>query len=195
MRLVLALFLACYVLSAVAHPHAWVDYRVRPVLDDVGQIEALEMFWAFDPFYSALLLEEVSDEKGWSALREDIHLALNESDYFIHPSALFSFDGVRDLRVFQEGGALYLQFVLPLKAPSYDLSYQIYEPEYYVEMLHVEGHGLLDSGCVLEIFPANPDEEALLKAAAVEVGEQAELGQFFAEMGRWRCVPLKAWEA
>ena len=44
---------------ASAHPHVWIDLRIKPLMNEQGNLLGLEQAWRFDPFYSLVLIEEL----------------------------------------------------------------------------------------------------------------------------------------
>ncbi len=54
----LALALLLPAVGAKAHPHAWIDLESRLIFDAQGRIEAVELDWLFDEFYTAFFAEE-----------------------------------------------------------------------------------------------------------------------------------------
>lgn len=54
-------------LAASAHPHVFVDTKLRLVINDEGVFEGIEVAWTYDDFYSLLLLSDMGltpDAKG-----------------------------------------------------------------------------------------------------------------------------------
>ncbi|WPL17064.1 ABC-type uncharacterized transport system, periplasmic component [Thiorhodovibrio winogradskyi] len=49
-------------LPALAHPHAWIDLRVRVMANAAGEVTGLYQEWLFDPYYSQIVLEDVGSE-------------------------------------------------------------------------------------------------------------------------------------
>lgn len=185
----LALFLLVP-LYARAHPHVWIDVLVQPLQDGQGRITALAQSWQFDPFYSALLLEEVArggEGQTWQDLERDIRTTLTDEGLYTFPREQFA--AVRAFRLERRGDELWVQAELPLAEPAYRLRYQIYEPEYYVEILHAAGQPLSFGNCRLEIAAAEPDEEKYLEAAALDKDAKGDpnLGRFFAQTADLYC--------
>ena len=93
-------------------------------------------------------------------------------------------------------------FILPLETPQplagSLLSYQVFDPTYYIEVVHEEQDGqprddaLILHGepsCELSILAADPDPERVMQAALLDKDESGEpgLGRFFAETGQADC--------
>jgi ABC-type uncharacterized transport system substrate-binding protein len=186
--------------NALAHPHAWIDLRTRVIMNDEGRVAALELDWLFDDFYTAFIAEEFVKE-GRPASEYLPELAntnltnLAEHDYFTD----VRLDGER-LPLGEVTGAetglrdnrLWLRFEVPLVEPvdpdSGRLTFAVYDPMYYIEILYLEGETVGFSGphaeaCVGRIVSPNPSFEAIARASALDVTESGgeDLGELFAE--------------
>lgn len=180
--------------EAWAHPHAWVDVLLTPEVTAAREIAALHMQWRFDSFYAQVMLEEVQVSENesefverWAALEADINRTLRESGFYVVADAPFD-EGTGTLRVAE--GELFLDVRLPLRAAVATLHYQVYEPTYYVEMLHAAAQPReWDNGCRLRLEAANPAPEKVAQAYALDRNGQgeAELGRYFAESGVLSC--------
>lgn len=194
-----------------AHPHSWVDLSVRVVADDGGRLVALEEAWRLDPFYSAILLEELqADKDGMEAaldkLGGDMLQNLAPQGFFteadIDGQAL-EFAPVTEATVMNNDGRVVLHFRLPLAEPTaldgHLLTYRVYDPSYYVEVVHEseDGRHPMPSAlvpptsltCHHEIQLAEPDPEKVMEASALDRTDTASpgLGRFFAETGKVDC--------
>lgn len=198
------------VTSANAHPHAWIDMRTALVFNDQGRVEALRVHWTFDEFYTLFATEDM-DQDGDGLPDPDQLRALAETN--ITNLAAYSYFTV--LRVDGEaadfvpplaygtemvGNRLTLQFTLPLLAPpdprTASVTYAIYDPTYYIQVLHVESdpvalEGAVPAGCDHRIEAPNPDAEAVSFAASLDQSESGgdALGEIFAEKVVLACVP------
>ncbi|WP_444679184.1 DUF1007 family protein [Halomonas sp. E19] len=195
---------------ALAHPHGWIDVRVRLLVDDEGRLEGLHQAWRMDPFYSLVLLEELgrADEGLEAALDQlggEIRGNLAPFDYFteLHlDGERIALGEVSEYTAMERGGRIEFVFLLPLASAQplaqRSLSYQIFDPTYYLEMVHeAEGEtpqetALTVSGslaCSTRIVPARPDPERVMAAAMLDVTDEAEpgLGRYFAETGEVAC--------
>jgi ABC-type uncharacterized transport system substrate-binding protein len=187
-------------LPAAGHPHAWIDLRSRVVLDERGQISALELYWLFDEWYTIYIANEFVESNAGSAeflteLGRQNLSNLAEYDYFTEISlddqpvplgTVTSFDtGLQNER-------LWMRFQVPLARPidpkAGQVAFRVYDPTYYIEVLHMEGEPVTFSGngavaCVGRIVQPNPSFEAVTLAAALDRTETAGegLGRMFAE--------------
>ncbi|MGL6215929.1 DUF1007 family protein [Billgrantia desiderata] len=195
---------------ALAHPHGWIDIRVRLVVDDEGRLEALHQAWRMDPFYSLVLLEELSRtegglEAGLDRLGGEIRGNLAPFDYFTEirlGEERLGLGDVSEYTVMERGGRVEFVFLLPLESTQplngQTLQYKVFDPTYYLEVVHeAEGETPLDDAllvsgglnCSTQIVPANPDPELVMQAAMLDVTDEAEpgLGRHFAETGVVKC--------
>ncbi|KAA0009808.1 DUF1007 family protein [Billgrantia pellis] len=193
-----------------AHPHAWIDFSVRLVVDEQGRLEALHQAWRMDPFYSLILLEELAQaegglEAGLDQLGAEILANLEPQGYFtearLDDQALILGE-VSEYTVMERGGRVEFVFLLPLDTPrslrERTLEYRVFDPSYYLEMVH-EAEGEMprddalrvsgDLACRTRIEPANPDPERIMAASMLDVTDEAEpgLGRHFAETGVVTC--------
>ncbi|MCE8035571.1 MAG: DUF1007 family protein [Halomonas sp.] len=195
---------------ALAHPHGWIDIRMRLIVDEQGRLEALHQAWRMDPFYSLVLLEELSRgegglEAGLDRLGGEIRGNLAPFDFFTEARLgddKLSFGEVNEYTVMERGGRVEFVFLLPLDEAQplneETLQYQVFDPTYYLEVVHeAEGDtpqedALTISGavqCSTRIMPADPDPELVMQAAMLDVDDEAEpgLGRHFAETGVVKC--------
>ncbi|RBI68006.1 DUF1007 domain-containing protein [Vreelandella sulfidaeris] len=197
--------------NAHAHPHGWIDLSVRVITDDQGLVSSLHQTWRMDPFYSLVVFEELQQaegaslEEGLDQLGKEIRDNLATQHYLTEvrinnePQALGE---VSEYTAMERDGRLIFMFILPLKTPQpltvSLLSYQVFDPTYYIEVVHEEEDGqprddaLIYNGepaCELAILPADPDPEVVMQAALLDKDESGEpgLGRYFAETGQIDC--------
>jgi ABC-type uncharacterized transport system substrate-binding protein len=186
--------------DANAHPHAWVDVRSAPVLDEEGHLVAIEQEWFFDYFYSAFVREELEGDGGLTQAGLDQIAAenmaeLEQFEYFTDvrsgPSRV-ALGEPHDVAIGYQGERLWLRFVIPLAAPVMaadgDITYAIYDPTYYIEMLHLEDEPIMLLGnaaasCQGRLVPPNPSMEAVALAGSMAMDAQSDnsLGELFSE--------------
>lgn len=197
------------VLSALshAHPHSWIDLRVALVVDDQGRITALRQSWLMDPIYSVLLIEDMASEASGDSLDEKLAWIaqtildnLTEYRYFTEIEAggrAMSAFRASDPRLEQVGGRLDFRVELRLDEPldphTGAIRYTVYDPTYFIEILHAEQDALHfvngAAGCESRLIPPRPDPAIVARAAAMAVDQRADptLGQYFAEWMELRC--------
>jgi ABC-type uncharacterized transport system substrate-binding protein len=195
---------------ALAHPHGWIDIRMRLVVNEAGHLEGLHQSWRMDPFYSLVLLEELGRtegglDAGLDRLGGEIRGNLAPFDFFTEVrlgEERLGFGDVTEYTAMERGGRVEFIFLLPLEE-THDLNertlqYKVFDPTYYLEVVHeAEGETPLEDAllvggelnCSKQIIPANPDPERVMQAAMLDVTDEAEpgLGRHFAETGVVTC--------
>ena len=196
---------------AMAHPHGWIDMSVRVITNDDGAVTGLHQTWRMDPFYSLVVMEELQQvpgtslEQGLDQLVSEIRNNLTPQHYFTEVrigDKPQTFGEVTEYTALERDGRLTFMFILPLTSPQplsgQVLEYQVFDPTYYIEMVHEEEgdepspQALILNGepdCTLSVLPADPDPEKVLQASLLDVDEEGEpgLGRHFAETGRVDC--------
>ena len=189
--------------SATAHPHGWVDLKSAPIFNDDGFIIGLKQEWLFDDFYSAFILEDID-------LSEDIETTNNQLNSLAKENLknLAEYNYFNDIRAdnkpvtlqevtqYQarlEGFRLSMDFTVgfatPIDPKSQSFQYAIYDPTYYIEILHSENTqaiqtiGKASQSCKSNLIPPNPSEDLMIKMAALDQNQTAgtEIGVHFAE--------------
>ena len=196
---------------AMAHPHGWIDMSVRVITNDDGAVTGLHQTWRMDPFYSLVVMEELQQvpgtslEQGLDQLGSEIRNNLTPQHYFTEVrigDKPQTFGEVTEYTALERDCRLTFMFILPLTSPQplsgQVLEYQVFDPTYYIEMVHEEEgdepspQALILNGepdCTLSVLPADPDPEKVLQASLLDVDEEGEpgLGRHFAETGRVDC--------
>ncbi|MYL22950.1 DUF1007 family protein [Halomonas alkaliantarctica] len=194
-----------------AHPHGWVDISVQVVTDEEGHATALHQTWRMDPFYSLVVFEELSQggaaslDAGLDQLGHEIRDNLAGQHYFTEVrlnGERLALAEVADYTALRREGRLHFMFRLPLAEPAAlegrELTYQIFDPTYYLEVVHeAEDNQVRDTAltlrgeldCALRVEPADPDPEVVMQAALLDRDETGEpgLGRYFAETGVVAC--------
>jgi ABC-type uncharacterized transport system substrate-binding protein len=191
---------------ALAHPHAWIDLDSRLLFDAAGRLEAIELDWLFDEFYTAFIAEEfVAAGPEPSAFLKQVaaeNLAnLREYDYFAElaqDGAKLAFGEVRRFETGLRDERLWLKFEVPLAAPAepgagpFELA--VYDPTYYIEVLYHEGHapqvaGVAADACEVFVMPPTPTAEQVSLAFMLDASQTGEtgLGRHFAEVATIDC--------
>jgi len=185
-----------------AHPHVWVDIKVRVLFDAQGRVSALHETWLFDDYYSAFALtgaDKDGDGKPDQNLLDEV-LAENlknlaEYNYFtrvMSGETVVATGTARDAASRVQDKRLEMSFLLPLDTPvsanDLPLRYAVYDPTYYIEMVHAEAPDavtLADApkGCEFQLKQPDPDPEQVVLAASLDKTQTAGngLGGYFAE--------------
>ncbi|NRB57014.1 MAG: DUF1007 family protein [Salinicola sp.] len=201
--------------AALAHPHGWVDMSVEGIFDEQGRLTALRQRWRMDPFYSQVVMEEMATVKDGTSMAQRLDalgVEIRNNLATQHNLTNITLDGqpvaqgeVTDTDTDYRDDRLVYEFVLPLSTPQrlagHTLSYRIFDPTYYIEMVHEANEDgsqplpdalKLDhppAGCTTRIVKATPDPQKVMEAAMLDKGESGEpnLGRFFAETGEIAC--------
>ncbi|MCB9958126.1 MAG: DUF1007 family protein [Rhodospirillaceae bacterium] len=195
---------------AAAHPHAHIDISVQ-VLFAGDTVTGLSETWLFDPAYTAfatygLGLEQADDpQAALEALMAENLQNLHDYDYFSEVQVngrAVAFATAEAIATAITGQQLSMTFLLPFAEPvSLDgatLEYRVFDPTYYIEMVHAPGEGAIvlegaPASCQHRLVPPRPTEEQYLSAAALDVNATATatdgLGRLFAEVVVVDCTP------
>ncbi len=204
--LLLAIAMAMLPKLAAAHPHAWIDLRSTVLLDENGHIVAIEQEWLFDEFYTVFVaehMESTGDEEAaaLSELAEANLENLRPHNYFTEvklDGSLVATETVTEYDTELRNGRLWLRFVLPIANPvdasTKAFSFAVFDPTYYVEILHLEGEvvafgGQTENGCFGLIVPPTPSPEMVMLAQALDRDAKPDntLGSMFAERVEVTC--------
>lgn len=185
---------------AQAHPHEWIDVRSTLIFDAQGQVTAIRERWLFDIYYTALSLPDFDENKN-GALDHNELLALangnlsnlKDYSYFTYMETdgkAVEFADVSDVESRIIDGRIEMQFTLKLKEPINpsvsQTSYRIYDPSYYVAMLHEKQTPVIlenSKACNYSLSKPQPDIVWVTLAQALDKKATAldDLGQHFAE--------------
>lgn len=190
---------------AESHPHAWIDVSVEVLFDPSGRVVGLRESWLFDEYYTVFVLRSaeggVADQAALDALMHGNLESLYPYDYFTvvtNGGERVGLSAATDASTRLVDNRLEMTFVVPFAAPSEairgPLTYAVYDPTYYVEMLHAEraeAIKLVDApeSCAYRLAAPDPNPEVLSLAAALDRTQSAGdgLGQYFAERVTVRC--------
>jgi ABC-type uncharacterized transport system substrate-binding protein len=187
---------------ASAHPHAWIYLETQPVFNASGHITGLRQRWTFDQYYTEFILQDLKVQDR-SNPPQDVLMQLARTNLSnLKPYGYFTrlMQGGKELAQGTAGeveskvekGALVMDFTLPLAQPANPrdgaLTYRIFDPTYYVEMLHHSKKRIrlpqnVPTGCTLSLTEPNPTLEQVSLASALDKNAQApeNLGALFAE--------------
>ncbi len=168
--------------------------------DHQSRIRSIVVDWLFDDFYTAFVVEDINrvgeplDDALASLAKENLS-NLKEYGYFVDVQVddqrqKVEFTGHFETEIRDD--RLWLRFEIALPEPvdprRQTVSYAVYDPTYYIEILHLEGDVVTlrsekPSGCFASIVPATPTGATIAMAAALDQNEKAPdtLGLLFAE--------------
>jgi len=189
---------------AKAHPHGWIEITVEVLFDEIGRVTGLRENWLFDEAYTAFAVEEL----GGSPSQQDIDALLggiirNLEEYAYFTKVKYNGEEVAFAPVTEASSALrgqrldmtfLLRFEAPLDLKGSRLLYAIFDPTYYIEILHSESEDAVrleaaPAGCTHHMIEPNPAMEAVALAAALDRTQTAGdgLGSLFAEWVEIEC--------
>ena len=194
------------VTSALGHPHMWVDLESRVVLNiDDGSV-AIQQVWLFDDFFSTSVIEDSSFYPGGTnaGIQKEIERiteALKPYNYYTEiemGGKKLSSKLVGDVSWEVVDNRIEMRFtVAPNESFVSDVqgwSYAIFDPTYYIEMLHAEGSSIAIDGdfaqkCSSWIEQPNPSADAVALSQSTILDNNADdtVGRFFAETVHVSC--------
>ena len=194
------------VTSALGHPHMWVDLESRVVLNiDDGRV-VIQQIWLFDDFFSTSVIEDASLDPGGTnaGIQKEIDRiteALKPYNYYTEiemGGKNLSSTLVGDVTWEVIQNRIKLRFTIaPNKSSVSEVqgwSYAIFDPTYYIEMLHEEGatitiDGDLTQKCSSWIEQPNPSADAVALSQSTILDNNADdtVGRFFAETVHVSC--------
>lgn len=186
---------------AKAHPHVWADIRVQVEFNDEGLVTGLRQTWLFDDFYSAFVIGGGVGQAALDAVLAENMSSLREYDYFtriLSGQARIENAKAEDAssRVVDKRLEMTFRLILPepLSVADLPMRYAVYDPSYYIEMVHAEAPDAValvnaPGNCNSELKQPTPDAEQVVLAASLDQTQKgpAELGQYFAEEVAVKC--------
>ncbi len=203
-----SLFLLTPFQPAQAHPHVWTDMTIEILFNDDGMVTGLRQTWLFDDYYTAYAVEGMDldgdgnpDPEKLNEIMQVNLEHLKEYGYFTEArenEKILKLQPLTGKSTRMLGKRLEMTFTSlfenPVSPKGKNFSYAIFDPTYYVEMLHAETENpvILSSapaGCSYKINPPNPDPSAVAQAAMLDASVRGEtgLGSFFAERVSLTC--------
>jgi len=205
----LAVLLATFAAApAAAHPHGWIDIEVEVLFDADGRATGLWQTWLFDEGYSAFVTEGTMTDPDGRPLQELLDELLAENmtnlqayDYFTQVKQdgnRIRFGPVTEMSTRMIGDRLETRFLLPFATPvsprESELTYSVYDPTYFIEMLHAEIEDPVrlagaPPACGHRLIAPRPTAEQVARAAMLDITQSSDdgLGILFAETVRITC--------
>lgn len=174
----LALLSLAAATPAMAHPHVWVEMRSDLVLNDKGQVSAVNLMWTFDDAYAQMALEGldtngdgVYDPSELEPLTRENIDSLKDYGYFTY----VRYNGQKqaigapvDAGQIYSNNKLQLHMQVPLLTPLDPAKgafvLKIYDPDFFIAFDYpkedpVSVIGTLPQGCELVVKPVPTDAE------------------------------------
>lgn len=193
--------------DAGSHPHIFVDTALKVIVSDAGQLEAIEITWAYDEFYSLLIFEDRgldSDYDGALTAEElaklqGFDMAWTEGfegdTYLTRDGAGLEMGAPVHLATVVADGRITTRHRRALVQPQAadGVVIKAYDPGYYTAYTMTGGLEV-SGGCQGSITPPDLDAaytkvEELLYAMPADQAEEAypEVGEAFADTVRLSC--------
>jgi ABC-type uncharacterized transport system substrate-binding protein len=183
---------------AAAHPHSWIDLKVAVLFDDAGKIAGLQEDWLFDEVYTSYIVDSFAKGKPLTPERlagiaQKIMGNLKSYDNFTKASVAgkpLGLGGIVAPGAAMRGNRFALTFTATFADPTppKGFAYEIYDPTYYIEMLHAEGKEPVrlvgaPEGCTPHVAKPNPSMDAIVRASSLDQTQTSDtgLGELFAE--------------
>lgn len=186
---------------ARAHPHGWIDLTITVVFGQTGEVVGLRQAWLFDEGYSAFVTEGDGSPEALLAVSRENMENLGDFDYFtvIKAGGKRIAPGLIDeLSARMVKGRLETSFLMlldePVKPGPEGLTYAVFDPTYYIEMLHGKDDGAITlenapEGCAFTVKQPEPPTDLIAAMAALGKEESAgtEVGIKFAQQVTVTC--------
>lgn len=194
--------------SATAHPHVLIDAQATFRLDAERRIEAIQIEWRFDEFFSAYALEELQVESSdavtgeqRAAMAEQYIGSLVEWNYMTELAVdadYATLGPATDYSVSVDDGIVSLLFTLPVAEPvdaaTHQIGLRMYDPSYYISIEFVGGDALRIDGARTEGCTATIDDSApVMETVPLSEGDFAaserstSIGFLYAQTGWIHC--------
>lgn len=143
----LALLAASLASPAAAHPHIFIDAKVKIVFNDAGEVTAIQNSWTFDEAFSAWQTSELDVNQDGVTSSEEMADLAKENIQGLAEYAFYTFAGegketlrlasMDDSRFVYENGRSTFTFGLEPQEPyrikdTFEVA--VYDPEYYVSI-------------------------------------------------------------
>lgn len=195
--------------KAIAHPHEWVQMRIKILFNEQGEANGLRYNWLFDEFFTAYALSDYDTvtQEDLDNLLQEILGNIHEFGYMTHielagerldtkelfANAIANKAGMDDIRLQLDFD---VPFTKPINVQDQPFRYAIFDKTFYIAMHHFDDDnavtliGAPDS-CKVKINPADPDPDMAAFAASLDQSQSGGdgLGIHFAEWVDVQCVP------
>ena len=194
LRSLTCLFVFFWPALAVAHPHIFVNAGLRLVVSGDGEVEAVEVSWVYDEFYSLLILEDKGLDPDYDGVLTEAELRqldgfdLQWIDGFA--GDLFARrDGAdvplgppEGLGTSVEDGKIVTRHRRALNGPAEGLELRVFDPTYYTAY-DLEGGVEVAGPCQPVLDPADLEAAHNLVASLIRGMNAAQLDMDFPAVG------------
>ncbi len=192
---------------AHAHPHAWIDVQSQVVFNADGKITSIQVNWLLDEGYTIFVINGLSEDiadpltpAGFNEMAQKVMQNLRPYSFFTqitHNNQAIAIADVANVKASltkDHRFSLIFSALLEHPVPPEHFSYRIFDPTYYIEVLHIEGKDAITlknapKTCTVKLIKPTPDIEDVVRAANLGQTDQADdnLGEVFAERVRLSC--------
>ncbi|UWQ59729.1 DUF1007 family protein [Leisingera caerulea] len=193
--------------DAGSHPHIFVDTAMKVIVSDTGQLEAVEITWAYDEFYSLLIFEDRGLDGDFDGALTAAELAklqgfdmawtegFQGDTYLTRAGEALALGAPVHLATEVADGRITTRHRRVLAEPQAadGVVIKAFDPTYYTAYT-LTGGLEVTGGCTGEVTPPNLDAaytkvEELLYAMPAGQAEEAypEVGEAFADTVRLSC--------
>ena len=194
------------VTPASGHPHMWVDLESRVVLNTDDGSVTIQQVWVFDDFFSTSVIEDANRDPGGT--KAGIQREVDRIIAALEPYSYFTMIemGGKNLSSKLLGNVnwevvqnrIEMRFAVAANesvgSEVRSWSYAIFDPTYYIEMLHAEGASITIDGdlagkCSSWIEQPNPSADAVALSQSTKLDNDTDdtVGRFFAETVHVSC--------
>ena len=187
--------------AVYAHPHASIDVKVQINFKN-EKVISLREIWLFDEYYTAFALDDIVKTKGNLAENRDVNALFKQNIKNLVPyhyytklemgGAQLDFGEVTTVMTRLIGNRVEMTFIAPLLKPvsleHSSMRYAIFDPSYYIEMLHAESKDAIvlnasPQTCSYKLEKPNPDPDKVALAYTLDQTQTGgdNLGVNFAE--------------
>lgn len=156
-RILFLLLILLFPLGLTAHPHMFIDTRMRIELDQT-RLEGLEITWYFDPLFTASIIGDFDEDKNGrfdveetEEIRQYAFSNLANFDYFtfvMSGGGTYTPQNIEHFEAFLEGSQLVYRFYAPfgIDIAEAGAAVAIYDASFFCDILYheespVEIHG------------------------------------------------------
>lgn len=192
LRPILTCLALCLPPMAQAHPHIFVDTTLRILTDDQGRATGVEVTWAYDEFYSLLVLEDMQLDSDYDGVLTQAELGRLhgfdmqwiegfQGDLYVNaPDGALTLGAPAPLATLFENGKIITRHLRQLPAPQETVVLRAYDPTFYTAY-DLVGGVQAPKGC--QVIRSEADLDAAYAKVAKMMDERAYAEDDYPEVG------------